>query len=135
MLRLVGRRSFPSLACMYSAKSARIATRVAFATMGAVLFTHLYFAMFKCQSATLTGTFILAAIVLSPAILYTAISWPWGAVAACLVVVGPVIWAYRAECVLPYAGGGAAMAFVPVLMFAVPGAFILGGFVEHAARE
>ncbi len=132
---IVAGRSTRSLACMYILDTARIATFIGLAAVTSIVCVQLYFELAHCKGGDPLAKIIVGAIVLAPTVLFTFISWPRAAVVSGVVTVVPVIWAYRIECVLPYSGGGASMAFVPVMMFAVPAAFVVGMIVELAVRK
>jgi hypothetical protein len=68
------------------------------------------------------------AISLLPAVLSLLRANPLGAVGACLLIVPWMLFAYYIDCIKPYAGGGASLAYVTVLLYGTPGA-ILGALV------
>lgn len=80
------------------------------------------FAMF------ITGIAWFLAIPLLPAVLSLLRMNPLGAVGACLLIAPWMLFAYYIDCVKPYAGGGASLAYVTVLLFGTPCA-ILGALL------
>jgi hypothetical protein len=75
-----------------------------------------------------TGIAWFLAIPLLPAALSLLRQNPLGAVGACLLIAPWMLFAYYIDCVKPYAGGGASLAYVTVLLYGTPGA-ILGALV------
>lgn len=65
---------------------------------------------------------------LLPAALSLLRSNPLGAVGACLMIAPWMLFAWYIDCVKPYAGGGASLAYVTVILYGTPGA-ILGALV------
>ena len=80
------------------------------------------FAMF------ITGIAWFLAIPLLPAALSLLRKNPLGAVGACLLITPWMLFAYYIDCVKPYTGGGASLAYVTVLLYGTPGA-ILGALI------
>ena len=76
----------------------------------------------------ITGIAWFLAIPLLPAVLSLLRANPLGAVGACLLVAPWMLFAYYIDCVKPYAGGGASLAYVAVLLYGTPGA-ILGALI------
>ena len=76
----------------------------------------------------ITGIAWFLAIPLLPAVLSLLRVNPLGAVGACLLVAPWMLFAYYIDCVKPYAGGGASLAYVAVLLYGTPGA-ILGALI------
>ncbi|HWT53589.1 MAG TPA: hypothetical protein VN066_02195 [Rhodocyclaceae bacterium] len=76
----------------------------------------------------ITGVLYFLLIPLLPAALSLLRANPLGAVGACLFVVPWILFAYYVDCVKPYAGGGASLAYVAVILYGTPGA-ILGALV------
>ena len=76
----------------------------------------------------ITGIAWFLAIPLLPAVLPLLRANPLGAVGACLLVAPWMLFAYYIDCVKPYAGGGASLAYVTVLLYGTPGA-ILGALI------
>lgn len=74
------------------------------------------------------GVLYFLLIPLLPAVLALLRSNPLGAVGACLFVVPWILFAYYIDCVKPYAGGGASLAYVAVILYGTPGA-IFGALV------
>lgn len=64
------------------------------------------------------GLFLLPPLM--PAMLALLCRNPLRAVGACVLVVPWVLWAWVVDCLLPYAGGGASLAQVTVLLGATP---------------
>lgn len=87
---------------------------------------------FGCYRQDL-GMFIMGAlyfllIPLLPAAFSLCRANPLGAVGACLMVAPWMLFAYYIDCVKPYAGGGASLAYVAVILYGTPGA-ILGALI------
>jgi hypothetical protein len=119
-------RSTQSLACMTRGAGKSVAIGCfAFAT--AVAF---YYEFAHCEKR-LWAASVIAITLIAPGLLFFVLSRNVGAAVACVPMVITAIWAYRVECVLPYTGGGAAMAFVVVFLYGAPAALILGGIAEH----
>lgn len=76
----------------------------------------------------ITGIAWFLAIPLLPAALSLLRQNPLGAVGACLLIAPWMLFAYYIDCVKPYAGGGASLAYVAVLLYGTPGS-ILGALV------
>ena len=64
------------------------------------------------------------AIPLLPAVLSLLRANPLGAVGACLLIAPWMVFAWYIDCVKPYAGGGASLAYVTVLLYGTPGAIV-----------
>lgn len=75
-----------------------------------------------------TGLLYFLLVPLLPAALSLLRANPLGAVGACLMVVPWMLFAWYVDCVKPYAGGGASLAYVAVLLYGTPGA-ILGALI------
>ena len=75
-----------------------------------------------------TGLLYFLLVPLLPAALSLLRANPLGAVGACLMVVPWMLFAGYVDCVKPYAGGGASLAYVAVLLYGTPGA-ILGALI------
>lgn len=96
------------------------------------------YALFACDGNVL-GMWVATTIALFPAFVAVAFGSTAATIGACLAQLPFVLWANYAECVEPYTGGGAKMAYVIVFLFGVPiSAFIalLAGWFAHlrAAR-
>lgn len=76
----------------------------------------------------ITGIAWFLAIPLLPAVLSLLRANPLGAVGACLLIAPWMLFAYYIDCVKPYAGGGASLAYVAVLLYGTPGS-ILGALL------
>lgn len=76
----------------------------------------------------ITGIVWFLAIPLLPAVLSLLRTNPLGAVGACLLVAPWMLFAYYIDCIKPYMGGGASLAYVAVLLYGTPGA-ILGALL------
>lgn len=76
-----------------------------------------------------TGLLYFLLAPLLPAALSLLRANPLGAVGACLMVVPWMLFAGYVDCVKPYAGGGASLAYVAVLLYGTPGA-ILGALIS-----
>jgi hypothetical protein len=76
------------------------------------------FAMF------LTGVLWFLAIPLLPAVMSLLRANPLGAVGACLLIAPWMLFAGYVDCIKPYAGGGASLAYVGVLLFGTPSAIV-----------
>jgi hypothetical protein len=92
-----------------------------------------------CDFAWCRGSVARAAIIgtalIIPAFVFLLAKYYWGAVLACVAMAIPAVWAYRVECVLPYAGGGAPMAFIWVVFLGLPAALIFGGIVGRVLKD
>lgn len=86
------------------------------------------FSSFTCYGHNLMdlllvlGTFILVPML--PAVISLATGNPLRAVGACLLFAPWLGLAYYTDCMLPYAGGGASLVYVPVLFFGTPCAIV-----------
>jgi hypothetical protein len=76
----------------------------------------------------ITGALYFLMIPLLPAVFALCRANPLGAVGACLMVAPWMLFAYHIDCVKPYTGGGASLAYVAVILYGTPGA-ILGALV------
>jgi hypothetical protein len=74
-------------------------------------------------------------IPLVPAITFARQDKPVNAIAAALVIIPFYLFAYYADCVMPYEGGGASMVYVIVVMFGTPVAIISGLLTGYIARR
>jgi|GEM_PF-632450 hypothetical protein len=72
------------------------------------------------------GTFLL--VPLLPPLIALATANPLRAVGGCLLFAPWLVFAYYTDCVRPYAGGGASMVYVAVLLWGTPSS-ILGVLV------
>jgi hypothetical protein len=100
------------------------------AAIGVALFCEFAY----CGGEILRAMVVAVAVVIPGALVYLA-RYYWGTPVACAAMIVPAIWAYRVECVLPYAGGGAAMAFVALPLYGAPVALVLGGMVGYVFRS
>jgi len=90
------------------------------------------FNSFACYDHTL-ATFLAAVgiflvVPLLPALVSLATANPLRAVGACLFLAPWLVMAYYTDCVRPYAGGGASMIYVAVLLWGTPCA-VLGALL------
>jgi hypothetical protein len=76
----------------------------------------------------ITGILWFLAIPLLPAVLSLFRRNPLGAVGACLMIAPWMLFAWYTDCVRPYTGGGASLAYVAVILYGTPGA-ILGALL------
>ena len=75
---------------------------------------------------TVLGVFLM--VPLLPAIISLATANPLRAIGACLLFAPWLVFAYYTDCVRPYAGGGASMIYVAVLLWGTP-CSIIGALV------
>lgn len=68
------------------------------------------------------GTFLL--LPLLPPLIALATANPLRAVGGCLLLAPWLVFAYYTDCVRPYAGGGASMVYVAVLLWGTPSAIL-----------
>lgn len=97
-----------------------------------VLAIQSYYALQHCDISAFAlwpATFV----ALAPAILFLLAGRSRSVVGACIVILLAVVWANDVECVQPYEGGGAAMAYVLVFLFGIPISLILGALIPPAA--
>jgi hypothetical protein len=80
------------------------------------------------------GFWFVTAVLVVPAALLLTLSGTAAAVAACVALVPVVLAANGAEC-RPYSGGGAAMAYVPAILFGAPLSFAAGVVVAFIKRR
>jgi hypothetical protein len=106
----------------------------ALASIAAAIGVAFYFEFAYCGGRIFPAIAIGASLGFPGALFYLT-SYEWGAIPASAAMIVPAIWAYRIECVLPPAGGGAPMAFLAVVMYGLPVALVLGGLVGHATRN
>lgn len=112
--------------------AAMILTRTCALWIGvaAIVGTMLLHAMigFGCYRQDLgmfiTGALYFLATPLLPAVLALLRANPLGAVGACLLIAPWMLFAWYIDCVKPYAGGGASLAYVAVLLYGTPGALL-----------
>lgn len=71
------------------------------------------------------GFWRVTGILVVPAVFLLAISGTRAALVSCAVMIPFILFANGAECA-PYHGGGAAMGYVPALLFGMPLSFIAG---------
>lgn len=72
------------------------------------------------------GVFVLPPLL--PALASLATANPLRAVGACALFAPWLLWAGYVDCIRPDAGGGASMAYVPVLLYGFPSA-VLGALL------
>lgn len=72
----------------------------------------------------LMGVVWFLAIPLLPAVLSLLRANPLGAMGACLLLAPWMLLAGYIDCVKPYAGGGASLAYVAVLLYGTPSAIV-----------
>jgi hypothetical protein len=97
----------------------------AYGAIALVLAFQVYFSVEYCNSG-IFGLFVPTLIVLAPAIGFSFTRNPYRTVGACLGILPFLYWANLAECVRPYPGGGAAMAYVAVFLFGIPVSVLMG---------
>ncbi|GIK24549.1 MAG: hypothetical protein K8F32_04300 [Rhodocyclaceae bacterium] len=102
--------------------------KVALIVIAATLVQQLAFALLGTSCAA-GSQFEIGLICLVPALAFVLTKAPVAATVACVVLWPFLLWANSIECITPYQGGGAAMAYVPVLMFGVPLSALVGLFV------
>src|SRR5688500_14975188 len=100
----------------------------ALVSIAAAIGVALFFEFVHCGGRMLSAIMVASTLAF-PAVIFLIAKYEWGAVPASAAMIVPAIWAYRIECVLPPTGGGAAMAFVAVVMYGFPAAMILGFIV------
>lgn len=72
----------------------------------------------------ITGVLYFLLPPLLPAALSLLRSNPLGAVGACLMIAPWMLFAGYIDCVKPYTGGGASLAYVTVILYGTPGAIL-----------
>ena len=77
------------------------------------------YATFACGGNVL-GMWVATTIALVPAFVAVALGSTAATIGACVGQLPFVLWANYVECVVPYTGGGAAMAYVVVFLFGMP---------------
>lgn len=107
---------------------------MAYASIAAAVCVAFFFEFAYCGGRVLAAILVGGMLAL-PAWIFLVTKHEWGAVPASAAMIVPAVWAYRVECVLPPSGGGAAMAFVVVLLYGFPSALILGAIVAKATRS
>jgi hypothetical protein len=85
---------------------------------GYISAVHCHHGIFKLMDVT--------AVVLSPAIIFLLLSRPASSIGASVAVAPFIVWANYQECIKPYAGGGASMAYVVVFLFGIPASIGVG---------
>ena len=122
--------------------SRRKARWMGVAAIGVVLLVQSFnsFACYHHDFLTfLAATSIFVGIPLLPALVSLALPNPLRAVGACALFVPWLLLAYHTDCVRPYAGGGASMIYVAVLMWgtvtSLIGAFITNSITKSAGIE
>ena len=106
-----------------------------------LLAIHVYFETAHCKHSSLETAEYLAIeavmvlITVGPSLVMALVKFHWASLVTTIPIAAGMIWAYRIECVLPYSGGGAAMAFVPVIMFIVPASCVVGLIVQLGMRK
>jgi hypothetical protein len=68
----------------------------------------------------------VGAICLIPAAVFMLTKFPASSAAASAALIPFLLWANYHECVRPYSGGGAAMAYVVVFLFGIPISLVAG---------
>jgi hypothetical protein len=93
-----------------------------------VLVQQFAFALFS-QSCGIFSMLLVGGIVLIPTAAFLISRTPLASVAACIALMPFLVWANNSECIQPYSGGGASMAYVVVFLFGIPASVIAGGLV------
>jgi|GEM_PF-1343848 len=101
--------------------------------LGAVFAEQSVFSLVYCGQSLWALWPVAAACVALPAAFLLA-ARPSAASAGALTLLPFLIWANYQECIKPYAGGGAAMAYVVVFLFGVP-ASLVAALVFAVARS
>jgi hypothetical protein len=83
----------------------------------------------------ITGIAWFLAIPLLPAVLSLLRRNPLGAVGACLLVAPWMLFAGYTDCIKPYAGGGASLAYVAVLLYGTPSAILGALFTPWLTKK
>ena len=91
------------------------------------------YATLACGNNAL-GMWVATTIALTPAFGALALGLRAATIAACVGQLPFVLWANYAECIAPYAGGGAPMAYVVVFLFGVPASALVALIAGLVAR-
>lgn len=92
------------------------------------------YGLFVCE----TSFFALMAttgVLLVPAFLWHRASSFGGVLGACVGLIPWIVWANHIECVAPYDGGGAAMAYVAVFFWGFPSSVLCGFLFVHLQKK
>ena len=82
-------------------------------------------ACYHMTMGQLVGTWVFFVLIpLVPALVSLLTANPLRAVGACLFFVPWLVLAYYTDCIRPYAGGGASMIYVAVLVWGTPSAIV-----------
>jgi len=87
--------------------------------IAAVFAEQSFFSLVYCRQS-LWALWPVAAACVGPAAAFLLAARPNAAAAGALTLLPFLIWANYQECVKPYTGGGAAMAYVVVFLFGIP---------------
>jgi hypothetical protein len=102
--------------------SLKTVTAVAFAGVFAL---QAYFAAAHCHASVL-ALWEATAISLLPAIVFVPFRRYLSSVVAIITITAFFLWANYQECIKPYAGGGAAMAYLVVFLYGIPLSLVAG---------
>lgn len=114
----------------------KVQTLLAFGLLFSFYLMQFGYAILACGGPSkIGGMWIITTILIVPSIVALLFRRPMGAIGACLTTLIAAIWANYHDCIAPYAEGynakgGAAMAYIPVLLFALPAALMVGLLTE-----
>ena len=94
-------------------------------------------ALFACETDGLELMVLLVAtgVLLIPAFLWLRASSAGGVFGACCGLLPWLVWEIYIDCVAPYRGGGASMAYVAVFLWGIPSSVVCGVLFEHLQRK
>lgn len=95
----------------------------------AIFCMQAWYVAYPCTDSPL-AVFIVTAVLLLPAFVSLASQKHAAAFGACLGLAPWVLWAKYVECVAPYTGGGAAMAYVAVFLWGFPCSIVFAVIVQ-----
>ena len=101
----------------------------------AVVFAvQIVYALFVCDVNVL-ALMAVTGVLLIPAFLWLRVSSVGGVLGACVGLLPWLVWANHIECVAPYRGGGASMAYVAVFFWGVPSSLLCGFLLALLQRK
>jgi len=92
------------------------------------------YGLFVCD-VNFFALMLVTGVLLIPAFLWLRASNFGGVLGACTGLLPWLVWANYIECVAPYQGGGAAMAYVQVFFWGIPSSLFCGFILARLQRK
>ena len=115
-------------------ETVQILRKASLIPIGLVIIVQSIYGLLLCETEFWLFA-IITAIILVPAFLWQYQGSVGGSFGYCLGVLPWLVWANHTECVAPYQGGGARMAYVAVFIWGVLSGLILGYLLSRLQKR